>query len=193
MNSRSCLNPKRQRLRVPSVSSGFLGGHEQRSWSNMEITGYFPGVIGKITELHAVYYNENWGFDASFEVQVGSELSDFISEYNEKRDGFWVGKIDGDFAGCVAIDGRQAESDGARLRWFIVTPRYHGKGFGGSLLREAVEFCREAGHKRVFLWTFDGLDAARTLYEREGFRLCEEHQVWQWGQKINEQMFNITL
>ena len=166
---------------------------QQRSFNSMEITGYFPGVIGKITELHAVYYNENWGFDVSFEVQVGSELSDFISEYNNKRDGFWVSKVDDDFAGCVAIDGRKADSDGVRLRWFIVAPRYHGKGIGSLLMREAVKFCRETGHKQVFLWTFEGLDAARALYEREGFRLCEEHRVRQWGQKINEQKFKLIL
>lgn len=159
----------------------------------MEITGYFPGTIGRITELHAVYYYENWGFDVSFEIQVGSELSDFINNYDKTRDGFWVSKIDNDFAGGVAIDGRQAENEGARLRWFIVDPRFQGKGVGRVLLKRAVEFCREAGHKKIFLWTFEGLDAARTLYKREGFRLCEEHQVWQWGQKINEQMFKLIL
>ena len=41
--------------------------------------------------------------------------------------------------------------------------------------------------------TFEGLDAARALYEGEGFRLCEEHVVNQWGQRITEQMFEIRF
>jgi len=43
--------------------------------SEVKLTGYFPGVVGKITEQHAIYYYENWGFDVSFETQVGKELS----------------------------------------------------------------------------------------------------------------------
>ena len=28
----------------------------------IKIQGYYPGVVGKITELHAVYYHEHWDF-----------------------------------------------------------------------------------------------------------------------------------
>jgi GNAT superfamily N-acetyltransferase len=61
------------------------------------------------------------------------------------------------------------------------------------LLQQAIEFCRDAGHKTVFLWTFEGLEAARTLYEQAGFKLCEAHQIQQWGQTINEQKFKLIL
>ena len=30
---------------------------------NVELKGYYPGVVGKIIQLHAVYDHENWGFD----------------------------------------------------------------------------------------------------------------------------------
>lgn len=157
------------------------------------MTGYFPGVVGKITELHAVYYHENWGFDVSFETQVGRELSDFILKFQEKRDGFWAVLVDGTFAGAAAIDGTQTESEGARLRWFIVDPGSHGRGLGKRLLNRAVAFCGEAGHRKVFLWTFKGLNRARLLYERAGFRLAEEHAVEQWGGKLIEQKFELHL
>ncbi len=45
----------------------------------------------------------------------------------------------------------------------------------------------------MFLWTFEGLTAARTLYERNGFKLVQEHRVDQWGRIINEQMFELIL
>jgi GNAT superfamily N-acetyltransferase len=157
------------------------------------LTGYFPGAVGKITALHATYYHAHWGFDASFETQVGKELSEFISGFHKDRDGFWVATVDGMFAGSIAIDGGQPEKHGARIRWFIVDPRFQGQGIGGLLLREAIEFCENAGHDKVYLWTFEGLDSARVLYERAGFQLRKEHNVNQWGRNITEQMFDLSL
>ena len=155
--------------------------------------GYFPGAIGRITELHAVYYNEHWGFDVSFESQVAKEMSEFMTDFDQERDGLWSAFRDGAFTGAVAIDGRQVQGEGARLRWFIVQPGFQGQGVGGLLIRQCVDFCRRKCHPRIYLWTFEGLDAARLLYEREGFRLCAEHEVAQWGNRILEQKFELVL
>jgi GNAT superfamily N-acetyltransferase len=157
------------------------------------LTGFFPGVIGKVTELHAVYYYENWGFDVTFETQVGRELSEFIGSFKADRDGFWAATCAGAFVGAIAIDGRKGMTEGARLRWFIVAPGFQGRGVGKRLIQEAIQFCREARYGRVYLWTFQGLDAARSLYEREGFTLAVEHDVDQWGRNITEQMFVLDL
>ncbi|MBM3301016.1 MAG: GNAT family N-acetyltransferase [Deltaproteobacteria bacterium] len=165
----------------------------ERLTEEILLTGYYPGVIGKIIELHATYYHEHWGFDFTFETQVGSELSDFMKEFDPGRDGFWAAMVNGVFAGAIAIDGRKSSSDGARLRWFIVEPRLQGKGIGSTLITKSIQFCAEAGHRRVYLWTFQGLDAARTLYERNGFRLTEEHNVDQWGTTLLEQRFDLDL
>jgi GNAT superfamily N-acetyltransferase len=96
-------------------------------------------------------------------------------------------------AGAVAIDGRNAQSEGARLRWFIVVPVFQGHGIGRELISRAVEFCKTNNYPKVFLWTFEGLDAARHLYEAYHFKLCEQHNVDQWGQQINEQKFELLL
>jgi GNAT superfamily N-acetyltransferase len=96
-------------------------------------------------------------------------------------------------AGSIAIAGRQARTAGARLRWFLVLPEFHGAGIGTELARSAVEFCRQQGYPRIFLWTFEGLDAARRLYVKCGFALCEEHEVAQWGQSIREQKYELKL
>ena len=158
---------------------------------NVTIAGYYPGAIGDIIRCHAVYYYDNWGFDVTFESQEGKELSEFMARFTEGSDGLWVAKEDGRFVGSVAIDGTGFPGEGARLRWFITQPPYQGKGIGKRLLDEAVSFCGKVKHQRVFLWTFEGLHAARTLYERKGFTLAEEHKIDQWGQTINEQMFEL--
>ncbi|MBT8332627.1 MAG: GNAT family N-acetyltransferase [Deltaproteobacteria bacterium] len=157
------------------------------------IRGYYPGVVGKITELHAVYYHEHWEFDVSFETQVGRELSTFVSEFDADRDGLWVVTADGKFAGAVAIDGIHAMTEGARLRWFIVDPEFQGAGLGNRLIAQAVQFCKAKRYPKIFLWTFAGLDPARRLYERHDFRLCETHEADQWGQTIKEQKFELLL
>jgi GNAT superfamily N-acetyltransferase len=163
------------------------------SMSEVRFTGYVPGVAGKITEVHGVYYHENWGLDISFETQVGRELSEFLARFQPGRDGLWVANVVGAFAGSVAIDGSDAGNQGARLRWFIVTPAFQGNGIGKALLGKSVQFCKEVGYERVFLWTFEGLDTARYLYESVGFCLCQEHEVRQWGREIKEQRFDFTL
>ena len=161
--------------------------------NQFKLKGYYPGVLGEITRLHAVYYHENWRFDISFETQEGKELCEFMSRFDPAKDGLWTAVVDEKFAGSVAIDGRLTQTEGARLRWFIVDPTCRGFGLGKILVRKAVEFCRSAGHKRIYLWTFKGLEAARRIYERGGFRLTEEREVEQWGGILKEQRFDLVL
>ena len=160
---------------------------------DIDIIGYYPGVVGRITELHAVYYHENWGFDLTFETQVGAELSQFVRRLDKNRDGLWVATNTGDFAGAIAIDGTDAFGEGARLRWFIVDPQFQGIGIGKNLIGRAIAFCEQKQFPKVFLWTFKGLEDARRLYEFIGFQLCEEDRIDQWGQTIQEQKYELEL
>jgi GNAT superfamily N-acetyltransferase len=168
-------------------------GNLNEIYKKVKYVGYFPGVIGKITETHAIYYHKNWGFDITFETQVGKELSEFLMEFQKERDGLWVAMWDNLFAGSIAIDGRMIDKEGARLRWFLVLPEFQGKGIGKGLISKAMEFCKSKNYKRIFLWTFEGLNVARFLYEREGFILSEERNIFQWGQNIKEQKFELNI
>ncbi len=161
--------------------------------NQFKLKGYYPGVLGEITRLHAVYYHDYWGFDISFETQEGKELCEFMSRFDPKKDGLWIAVNDEKFTGSVAIDGHNAETDGARLRWLIVDPIYQGRGLGRVLVKKAVEFCCSVGHRRIFLWTFEGLEAARHVYEWAGFYLAQEREVDQWGVIIREQRFDLVL
>lgn len=159
----------------------------------MDITGYYPGVIGQITTLHAVYYKKHWGLDHSFEAQVARELSDFITHFDEKRDGLWNVASGEALAGCIAIAGDRDQTEDARLRWYIVDPRWQGQGIGRALITKAIDFSGAAGYKRIYLWTFQGLNQAQSIYERNGFRLTEVRDVAQWGGMIKEQMFELSI
>ena len=155
--------------------------------------GYIPGVIGRVAEMHAQYYADDWSFGAFFEIKVASELSEFISRYDSSRDALWSMVHEGRIEGSITIDGIHAHDEGAHLRWFIMSDALRGQGFGKRLIDEAVAFCRGRGYSSIYLWTFAGLGAARKLYEQAGFQLVHEETGKQWGTEVTEQKFVLQL
>jgi GNAT superfamily N-acetyltransferase len=155
------------------------------------VRGYVPGSIGRVAELHGTYYQQHWGFNLFFEAKVATELAEFLERYDQQRDGFWTAVAGGRIEGSIAIDGLHAGGEGAHLRWFILSDALRGKGVGHQLIETAVGFCRSKAYRRVYLWTFEGLNAARHLYERTGFRLVEQQEGSQWGTKVSEQRFEL--
>lgn len=157
------------------------------------VRGYVPGAIGRIAEMHGAYYHREWGFGRFFEAKVATELSEFLLRTGSEGDGLWVAVAGGRVEGSIGIDGRGAPEAGAHLRWFIVGDAVRGRGVGRRLLDAALGFCREQGHRRVHLWTFEGLHAARHLYEQAGFVLLEQRRGAQWGTPVDEQHFELRL
>jgi len=162
-------------------------------WQIVKVTRYFPGLLGRVTELHGRYYHRHWGFDLFFEAKVAREMAAFLERFDPVRDGLWVAMDHDRVIGTVAIVGEDVESAGARLRWLIVAPEHQGMGIGKALMEKAVVFCRRTGFRRVWLTTFAGLDAARHIYEKEGFQLQEEQEDTHWGRTVREQLFELLM
>lgn len=141
--------------------------------------------------MQASYYARAAGFGAPFEAKVASELAEFCLRYEPARDGLWLAHDDHAIHGSVVIDGSHDPQRGAHLRWFITSDEARGHGLGSRLLAAAMDFCRARGHRRVYLWTFDELHAARHLYEKHGFRLARTQRGSQWGREVNEQLFTL--
>jgi len=159
----------------------------------IEIGGYCPGAIGRVVHMHAEYYDRHWAFGLSFEAKVARELAEFLCRFDERRDGFWTLLSGGRVEGAIAIDGSKAAGEGAHLRWFIVAPELKGCGWGRRLITEAVDFCDRRAYERIGLWTFEGLHAARHLYETFGFRLVSQQEGARWGTRVSEQRFERRL
>jgi GNAT superfamily N-acetyltransferase len=167
---------------------------ENQPVTNIQIhTGYRPGAIGRVVELHSRYYHAHWQFGAFFESKVAHGLAEFMSRYDKTRDCFWVVVVDDQVEGALVIDGAGAKEEGARLRWFILSDVVRGQGVGNRLMHAAVEFCREHNYPRIHLSTFEGLSAARHLYEKFGFVLVEQQRGAQWGVEVDEQRFELRL
>ncbi len=146
-----------------------------------------------MAELHGTYYQQHWNFGLFFEAKVARELAQFLQRYDAERDGFWTAEKQACIEGSITIDALHADTQGAHLRWFIMSDALRGGGIGNQLIDAAVDHCRTNGFGRVYLWTFEGLDAARHLYEKAGFELVEQRRGTQWGAELNEQRFEMLI
>jgi len=153
------------------------------------ITGYQPGALGRIIQLHARYYSHSHGFGQYFESQVAAGLAEFAARLEKPRNQIWLAMQAGRIVGSVSIDGTSLGKGLAHLRWFIVDESLHGSGIGCRLLAAALAFCDRQGFAATQLWTFQGLERARRLYENAGFVLTEEKPGDQWGKPVVEQRF----
>ena len=133
-------------------------------------TGYRPGVIGRIGELHGRYYADAWGSGAAFEIQTIRALCAFFEEDRGDRI-FFTAHAGERLIGSLAV--LQTGPARAQLRFVIVDPDYQGRRAGRTMLDAALEWCRQRGIASIFLWTVEGLPVSRAMYERAGFRVVE--------------------
>ena len=152
-------------------------------------TGYRPGVIGRVAEMHAAYYSQHTGFGQFFESKVASGIAEFAGRLGEPCNQIWTAVLNDRIVGSIAIDGQDLGNNQAHLRWFILDDGCRGSGIGRQLVAQALAFCDLRGFDATQLWTFQGLDAARKLYESFGFALVWEDTDEQWGSAVVEQQF----
>jgi N-acetylglutamate synthase-like GNAT family acetyltransferase len=135
-------------------------------------SGYEPGALGRIGELHGRYYAMAWGSGAGFEMQVLRGLCTFVEDYDRRTHVLFTAHADDVLIGSAAVL-RFPDSRRAQLRFVIVDPAWHGRGAGRLLLQASLAWCRERDVETAFLWTVEGLPASRGMYERAGFRVVE--------------------
>lgn len=153
------------------------------------VRGYQPGIIARITQMHALYYSRTSGFGQHFESVVAKGLAEFCDRLANPGNAIWVAMQGEQIVGSVAIDGEDLGNNNAHLRWFILDDGARGGGLGRKLLAAALAHVDECGFDATHLWTFSGLHAARHLYESHGFSCVEETPGSQWGREVMEQRF----
>ena len=60
-------------------------------------------------------------------------------------------------------------------------------GYRPGTLAEVINHCVSSGLERSYHTTFEGLHAARNLYESFDYKLTEEHDVDQWAGGVKDQ------
>jgi hypothetical protein len=56
-----------------------------------------------------------------------------------------------------------------------------------------VRFARDAGYKKMTLWTHSVLKAARHIYQKSGFRLMRTEQHKSWGQPVVSEHWDLEF
>lgn len=167
-----------------------VGTKDGAAVSHIDVVGgYRPGIIARITQMHALYYARAAGFGQRFESVVASGLAEFCGRLENPRNAIWVALRGDEIVGSVAIDGEDLRQGTAHLRWFIVDDGVRGSGVGRKLVGTALAFADENSFGETHLWTMSGLSAARHLYEAHGFACVEGRPGSQWGREVLEQRF----
>lgn len=150
------------------------------------------GDLGWIVHRHGVLYAREYGWDERFEAMAARIAADFVDGKDTARQAGWLAEVDGERAGSVlCMPGPDAST--AKLRMLIVEPTARGYGVGKRLVAECLEFARSTGYSAIELWTVDLLAAARSIYQRAGFRLVTTEPVAMFGQDLVSQTWRLEL
>lgn len=143
-----------------------------------------PGDIGWAIERHGQLYADEFAWSVEFEALVASLFASFVSNQDPSCERLWIAQIGGERVGCVFVVRNQEDPTVAQLRCLLVDPKARGKGVGQRLVRECVAFAKQAGFRKMVLWTNDVLVAARRIYEAEGFRLIKQDPHRSFGHDL---------
>jgi DNA-binding MarR family transcriptional regulator/GNAT superfamily N-acetyltransferase len=140
-----------------------------------------PGDMGWVVQRHGELYWQEYHYDERFEALVAEIVAEFIQNLDSKRERCWIAERNGENVGSVFLV--EDSSSIAKLRLLLVEPSARGLGIGKRLVEECVHFGREAGYKKIMLWTQSELAAARSIYESAGFHRVAEERHDSWSRK----------
>jgi DNA-binding MarR family transcriptional regulator/N-acetylglutamate synthase-like GNAT family acetyltransferase len=150
-----------------------------------------PGDMGWVVHRHGVLYAQEYQWDEQFEALVAEIVAKFIQNLDAKRERCWIAERDGEIVGSVFLV--KHSKTVAKLRLLLVEPAARGLGIGKRLVEECVCFARQAGYKKITLWTQSSLRAARGIYGKAGFHLVEQKRHHSWGHDLVAETWDLVL
>jgi DNA-binding MarR family transcriptional regulator/GNAT superfamily N-acetyltransferase len=150
-----------------------------------------PGDFGWIVARHAEVYAQEYGWTEPFEGLCAQIVADFANKNDPACERCWIAEVNGENVGTVMLVKDSEEV--ARVRLLLVDPKGRGLGLGARLVDECVRFARQAGYKKITLWTHSILTAARHIYEKAGFTLSSSEKRHSWSKDVVAEYWDLTL
>ena len=144
-----------------------------------------PGDMGTVVQQQAALYSGEYGWNSEFEALVAEIVAKYLREFDPTRERCWIAEQGGQVVGSIFV--ARHDENTAKLRMLYVDARARGLGIGKRLVDETLRFARQAGYKRMILWTTSNLTTARKLYQGAGFELIEEEEVNSFGKDLVSQ------
>jgi DNA-binding MarR family transcriptional regulator/GNAT superfamily N-acetyltransferase len=157
------------------------------------------GDMGWLISRHGALYAQEYQWDMHFEALVARIAADFIDRFDARKEACWIAEREGRNVGGVCLvqareeDTAEAVEGVAQLRLLLVEPAVRGMGIGARLVDECTRFAREAGYRRIRLWTNSMLLAARTLYRRAGYQLVASEAHHSFGHDLIGETWELVL
>lgn len=151
------------------------------------------GDMGMVVHLESAGYVEQFGWDMMFEALVARIVAEFLERFDSARERCWIAEMGGQHVGHIFLVQHPEQRDTAKLRLLYVDPAARGKGLGQKLVAECIQFAREAGYRKITLWTQSILTAAHRIYKSAGFRLVRQEPHHSFGKDLVGQTWEMDL
>jgi DNA-binding MarR family transcriptional regulator/N-acetylglutamate synthase-like GNAT family acetyltransferase len=149
------------------------------------------GDMGWIVHRQGALYTQEYGWDERYEALAAKIVAKFIEHFDPRRERCWIAERNCEIVGSVFLV-KQSRTI-AKLRLLYVEPSARGLGIGARLVSECVRFARQAGYKKLTLWTQSNLHAARRIYKAEGFRVGAKKRHHSFGHDLVAETWDLKL
>jgi DNA-binding MarR family transcriptional regulator/GNAT superfamily N-acetyltransferase len=187
------LNSSAEQTRLIEAMRGIqeLLGKRSEPKAPFILRPHRPGDMGWVVHRHGALYNQEYGYNEEFEALVAEIVAHFIRNFDPKRERCWLVERDGEIVGSVFLVKKSQTV--AKLRLLLVEPIARGLGLGKRLVEECVRFARQAGYRKITLWTQNDLHAARGIYRKAGFRRVHQEPHHSFGKDLVAETWDLAL
>jgi DNA-binding MarR family transcriptional regulator/GNAT superfamily N-acetyltransferase len=157
------------------------------------------GDIGWVVSRHGALYAQEYGWDHRFEALVAQIAARFLEQFDPAREACWIADRAGEPLGSVFLvqarddETHEPEAGTAQLRLLLIEPGARGLGLGKRLVNECTRFAKQAGYRRLRLWTQSNLSAARGIYQAAGYRLVGSEPHHSFGHALVAEHWELAL
>lgn len=138
------------------------------------------------------FASENTPEDLAAYIATSFNVERQTTELEDPAFTFLIAEVEGRAAGYAKLHDGQPEKiiEGAKpieLVRLYVLREWHGRGFGGQLMRACLDEARQSGHETIWLGVWERNPRAQAFYQKWNFRTVGEH-VFKLGSDLQRDL-----